>query len=231
MQKILIFVLLGFSAQWWFSDPTISASSSDISFKYIEKYTREHLENESLPMIIALHGDGDSINNFYETALNQLTAPARIIVIASPINSRWPNDSHQFIQYGRALNEVVATLSSQFPTSKKPLLMGFSGGAEMAYYQALKYGDSYSYIFPIAGALSKETLTAEPDRPGAKVYAYHGKSDKNIPFKAGQHASALLQQSGIRVKFNAFEGGHLGLFTSMKSTISQAIDKRVNTLL
>jgi len=230
-QTLVAIVLLGLTIQWWFSDPTISASSSDIQFKYIEKYSRENIEESTLPLVIALHGDGDSSNNFYETALNQLTTAARIIVISSPINSRWPNDAHEFTQYGRALSEAVITLTQQFPTSQKPLLIGFSGGAEMAYYQALKFGDSYAYIFPIAGRLSKQYLNSEPNRPGAKVYAYHGKGDKLVPFASGKHASELLQKSGVKVKFTEFDGGHLGLFTSMKSTISQAIDKRLGSLL
>jgi predicted esterase len=231
MKQILIVIILVFSAQWWLSDPTISASTSDISFKYIEKYSRDNIDQEPLPMIIALHGDGDSTDNFYETALNQLTTPVRVIVIASPINSRWPAEAGEFVQYGQALNEAVAALTEKFPTPKKPLLMGFSGGAEMAYYQALKFGRSYSYVFPVAGQLPQAKLNSAPNQPGAKVYAYHGKSDQAVSFSSGQQAAKTLQESGVNVRFTEFDDGHHGLFTSMKSSISKAIDKRTSTLL
>ncbi len=231
MKPLLIVIILVFSAQWWLSDPTISASSSDISFKYIEKYSHDNIEQQPLPMIIALHGDGDSTDNFYETALNQLTTPARVIVIASPINGHWPVEAGEFIQYGQALNEAVAALTEKFPTPKKPLLIGFSGGAEMAYYQALKFGNRYSYIFPVAGRLTLAKLNRTPNQLGAKVYAYHGKSDRVVPFSSGQQAAKTLQESGVTIKFTGFDDGHLGLFTSMKTSISKAIDRRASTLL
>ncbi len=231
MKPLLIIIILVFSAQWWLSDPTISASSSDIRFKYIEEYSRDNIEQQPLPMIIALHGDGDSTDNFYQTALNQLTAPSRIIVIASPINSRWPVETEEFVQYGRALNEAVAALTKKFPTLEKPLLVGFSGGAEMAYYQALKFGNRYSYIFPVAGRLPQAKLNSAPNQLGAKVYAYHGKSDRVIPFLLGQQAAKTLQKSGANIQFTEFDDGHLGLFTSMKASISKAIDQQARTLL
>jgi len=231
MKPLFIVVILIFSAQWWLSDPTIRASSSDISFKYIEKYSQDNIEQQPLPMIIALHGDGDSADNFYQTALNQLTTPARIIVIASPINSRWPVETGEFVQYGQALNEAVAALTEKFPTPKKPLLVGFSGGAEMAYYQALKFGNRYSYIFPVAGRLPQPKLNSAPNQLGAKVYAYHGKNDRVVPFSSGQQAAKTLRESGVNIKFTEFNDGHLGLFTSMKTSISKAIDRRAGTLL
>ena len=101
----------------------------------------------------------------------------------------------------------------------------------MAYYQALKFGNSYSYVFPVAGRLPPAKLSSAANQPGAKVYAYHGKSDQAVPLSSGQQAAKILQDSGISVRFTEFGDGHLGLFTTMKASISKAIDKQASKLL
>jgi len=68
--------------QWRLKDSTVRVSINDLSFSYVVKYSGEvKSTSDYLPMLIALHGDGDTVNNFYETALDKINVPARIILI------------------------------------------------------------------------------------------------------------------------------------------------------
>ena len=218
----------------WFKDSSISVPSNDLSFSYIVKYSGGRSRPGSLPMLIALHGDGDTVDNFYETALDKISVPARIILIKGPISHEcgrvWPYSIAQFEEYGKAFREAVDLLTTKYPTINKPILLGFSGGGGMAYYQAVKHGDSYTYIFPISSLLSKEKLGSTSSKPSAKVYAYHGKHDEVIPFSEGKKTFKLLKKKKVNICFTEFESGHHGLFAEMKSEITQAVEKKLKSL-
>jgi len=234
MNKYILVVLVLGLAKWWFTDPTISVPTSDVSFSYIVKYSGNSGRNDNLPMLVALHGNGDTAKNFYNTALDQLNAPARIVLLKGPIpqagGSAWPWNAADYAQYGNAINEAIASLALRYPTIEKPILLGFSGGGMVAYYQAVKHGNSYSYIFPVSGKLSSDMLGEKPFRQGAKVLAFHGNKDSVVSISGGKRAISILQEHGVSVKLVEFDGGHHGIFTDMKPTITQAIEQKIRSL-
>ncbi len=235
MKNNFLHFIVSKPTQWWFKDSPVRVSSNDLGFSYIVKYSGEvQSTSDYLPMLIALHGDGDTVENFYETAFDTINVPARIILIRGPIShecgSVWPYSIAQFEEYGKAFSKAVDILSIKYPTTGKAILLGFSGGGGMAYYQAVKQGDSYSYIFPISSLLSKEKLGSTSSKPSAKVYAYHGKSDEVIAFSEGKKTVNLLKKNKVSVCFTEFESGHHGLFAEMKSEITQAIEKKLKSL-
>ncbi len=234
MKKILPLILVLVLAQWWFTDSSIRVSSHDVDFAYIVKYAGDASRADDLPMLVALHGNGDTANNFYETALDQLKIPVRIILFQGPIpygrGNAWPWSPDDFSQYGKAFTEAVDALALKYPTLGRPILFGFSGGGMMAYYQAIKHGDRYAYIFPVSGRLSKDLLGDEAIRTGAEVIAFHGMSDSVVSINGGKEAVALLRENGADVIFSEFKGGHLEIFTAMKSTITEAIEDKIKHL-
>ncbi len=228
MKNILLIIIALGLAQWWFSDPSIGG------YDYVIKYSGSGSDDSELPMLITLHGDGDTPEHFYETALDQFKTPARIIILKAPKpfsgGHAWPWDPAGVQEASSDMDVAVKKLTLKFPTMGKPVLLGMSGGGRMAYYQALKYGNNYSYVFPISGMLSQAYLTDGSFKPGAKVFAYHGKSDSVVSFGSGVNAAKLLRKHDVDVEFTAFDGGHQGIFRSMKSEITQAIEQKLNTL-
>lgn len=221
-------------AQWWPGVSTHHVLIGDLKFNYIVKYSGNADQSDCLPMLITLHGDGDTVDNFYESALDQFNVQSRIILIQAPIShecgSVWPFSADQYTKYGKAFSLAVEQLTIHYPTVNKPVLLGFSGGGAMAYYQALKQGNSYSYIFPVSGLLFKEQLADDLSRPDAEVYAYHGKDDAVVSFSAGKAAIKLLKKNRVKVSFTQFEGGHHGIFTDMKSEITQKVEEKLQSL-
>ncbi len=234
MKKIILIVVLLGVLQWWFTDPSVSVPTNDISFNYIVKYTGNGGSDDKLPLLIALHGNADTPQNFYVTALNQLQQPARIILLEGPLSmgtgAAWPWTAADFSYYGKAINEAIVLLAEKFPTSKKPILLGFSGGGSMAYYQALRFGNSFSYVFPVSGHLTENVFGNNRVQTAAPVYAYHGTKDNVLSISGGRKAVKLLKSKGAIVKMTEFDGGHLGIFKNMKSEITSILDKKLFSL-
>ncbi len=234
MKNFLIIILALGLLKWYFTDPSISVATNDVSFNYIVKYSGDVSKSDYLPMLVALHGNGDTAQNFYKTALNELHVPSRIILLQGPLpydtGNAWPWRAEEFNTYGKAFNEAVNLLAEKYLTNGKPILLGFSGGGMMAYYQALKYGNSYSYIFPISGQITKKMLGSERSEIGANVYAFHGKGDSVISIGGSKNALKILHEKGAEANLTAFDGNHHGIFTNMKSTITHSIEEKLQSL-
>lgn len=226
---VVIFIVVG-GVYWFYTDRThsVATNTADIEFKYIVKHTGNGSSSDTLPLLVALHGNGDTPSNFYETALDEIDIPARIVVVNGPFKKArgfaWPWSGEEFATYGDAFDSAVENLTSEYPTNGKPVLLGFSGGGSMAYYQAATHGERYAAIFPVSGSLSKKHLGDREIQRKGEVQAYHGKSDSVVGFGSGKNAVNLLRGKGMRVNFTEFEGGHHGIFRQMKTEITDAVE-------
>ncbi len=231
MNKILILIAISIAAYLWFKDPTVTVASSDVTFSYIVKYPDGVSKSSSLPMLVAFHGNGDTAKGFYESALNEYSDPIRIVLLQGPLRygrgKAWPWDAPGLAMYGDAVNDAVMQLAVKYPTQGKPALLGFSGGGEMAYYQAVTHGSDYSYIFPVSGRLSKDNLPKNQRDIGAKVHAFHGKKDQVVAFPLGKKAVEILQENRVRTTLTEFDGGHQGIFSSMKTKITNIVQENI----
>ncbi|MEC4675950.1 MAG: hypothetical protein VST72_03375 [Nitrospirota bacterium] len=221
---VLLFVLFAGMLYWWWVPPTVKGPLSDQEFEYIIRVSGNGGSSDVLPMIIALHGQGDTPDNFFDTLLKDFDYPARFIVVKGPIGfpgaslsgRGWPVDTKGLSECGDALADAVPVLLERFPTEGRPILLGFSAGAYIAYYLAAFHSDQFSYIFPVAGRLSGDLMTTEmlSDDNGARVIAFHGKRDRVVAFNKGTAAVQKLRQRGLNVKLVTFDGGHLDIFLS-----------------
>ena len=236
MKNLLFAIVVIVVLKWWFTDPSIEVITSGskaetVNLDYLAKYPSNASSKAELPLLIALHGNGDTAENFYQSALDLIDTQARIILIKAPIaygnGASWPYSAAGFEHFGEAVHLAVGKLQTKFPTSGKPILFGFSGGGMMAYYQALKYGDDYSVIVSVSGIMSKDFLGNTEFRTGANVLAYHGKSDNVLAITGANQAIKLLQSHNVDVDFTAFEGGHLGVFTNMKTEITHKLEQLI----
>ena len=230
MNKWVVIIVVVGGMYWFYTDRTLSVATNTagIEFKYIVKHTGNGSSGDTLPLLVALHGNGDTPSNFYETALDEIDIPARIVVVNGPFKKArgfaWPWSGEEFATYGDAFDSAVGNLTSEYSTNGKPVLLGFSGGGSMAYYQAATHGERYAAIFPVSGSLSKTHLgNREIQREGV-VRAYHGKSDSVVGFGNGKNAVDLLRGKGVRASFTEFEGGHHGIFKQMKTEITDAVE-------
>lgn len=232
MKKSLLVLLVAFAVvQWWRQDLVVDVPGSDLEFGYIVEYTPGASKNARLPMLVALHGNGDNADHFHETALDALAMPARIILFKGPISygtgKAWPWSPEDFAKYGDAFNGAVEQLELKYPTAGRPVLLGFSGGAMMAYYQAALHGETWSSVIAVSGRLTEEQLGGTVAVSTAVVHAYHGKSDSVVPIGGGKSAVRMLQSGGVSAELHEFDGGHLGIFKGMKAEITRAVEREL----
>lgn len=232
--KKLIFLLLaaGLLFWWWWPD-TVQGPSSDHAFEYIIRTTGESGSSALLPMVIALHGNGDTPDHFFKTMLKTFDYPARFILFRGPIDypgislwSRaWPRDAQGLRSYGNALADTVPVLLDRFPTEGRPLLLGFSGGAYVAYYLAAFHADLFSFILPLSGGLPAELLqeNASQGMTDTRVIAFHGKADQVIGYYQGEAAVQGLRKRGIRAELVTFDGGHVDVFSSANPVVIERL--------
>lgn len=97
----------------------------------------------------------------------------------------------------------------------------------MAYYQAIEFGGSYSYVFPISGRLPQEIMSNDASNIGAEVIAFHGKSDGVVSLSDAKTAVKILEEKGASTQLTEFEGGHQGVFRFMKSIITEAVEEKI----
>ena len=219
-------------AMWWHYRPhTISAITTDTAYHYIVQKPKWG-SDETLPFIVALHGNGDSMKNFQKTLFHDLEIDTRIIFIQGPLNYRnghaWPISGAELKRYGDSLAEVVVQFSQKYPNSPKPILIGFSGGGCMAYFQAAAHPDLYSTIIPISGSLAPSFIReTDPNDNAAEVVAMHGTADKLIRYAAGADAVERLAAMGREAQIVELMGGHLAVFTTGHSLFRKIVEESI----
>jgi len=248
MRKYVVFSLVVFFSYWWFTPKSISVPADGIdarsvTYNYYEYIKGDASASSELPLIIALHGDGDSPKHFFETMWSDelslvKISTVRIVILKAPytMNSRrwggarWPWEPNEIKMYGDAISDVVAKLAMQYPTKGKPILVGFSGGAWMAYYLAARHGDQFSTIIPLAGRLSADIQIEAPvGGSSAVIHAMHGKSDAVVGFSEGKNAVERLEKAGLPATLEEVVGGHSTFFSESHDrffgVVQEAIDR------
>ena len=117
MWKLLVGMAVWGLLQWGGGGLTLRIPSADVSFRYLVEYTGGARRHDRLPMLVALHGNGDTAENFQATALNEVSLPARLILVRGPRQygggQAWPRDGEEFSRYGPALHEAVTTAGGE----------------------------------------------------------------------------------------------------------------------
>ncbi|MEW6601272.1 MAG: hypothetical protein AB1499_09895 [Nitrospirota bacterium] len=241
MKKLVALLLLILSIgiiYWWRLPSTVKGPSSGQKFEYIVRISGDGDSSDALPMIIALHGNGDVPENFFDTLLKDFSYPVRFIVMRGTIDvpssflsgRGWPMDDRDLSKCGEDMADAISVLLERYPTKGEPLVLGFSSGAFVAYYLAAFHADQFSYIFPISGRLSGNLLTAKTvsHDNGARVIAFHSKGDGIIAFSSGTAAVESLKKIGLNAEMVTFDGGHVDIFMSGKPILLNHLSDAVN---
>ncbi|OFZ19523.1 MAG: hypothetical protein A2Z20_06395 [Bdellovibrionales bacterium RBG_16_40_8] len=223
---LLIFIFIMYAIwQWKFSIYQITSVAS-YKLKYMVK-TFNADKNQQLPMLIFLHGSGadekNMVTHIEETY--QFRNPIRTISFRGPAVSGFgydwafgsgSNSEQAEKAYSKMLEEVAQSIATstyelvnKFPTSGKPMIMGFSSGAKLAYYLKFKHSSNFSCIFAINGNLN---IANKNERNiatvGAPIFGFHGINDTVVPFASGRAAAQTLKDMGFNAQFIEFDGGH-----------------------
>ena len=172
--------------------------------------------NESSPLLVALHGRGDTAAGFAGVWRN-FPAKLEIALALAPLPY---GPGRAWFDWPRGMTDdaladaVSAAEAKLWPAiaavahGRKVIISGFSQGAVLAYVIAARHPEAVAYAFPIAGRMPRPLLPREGVRT-APVYALHGTADPVIEIDAAREAIAAFTAAGATAELHAFAGiGH-----------------------
>lgn len=178
--------------------------------------------SDPLPLVVALHGRGDTADGFTR-AFRDMPTRARVVLLRAPIRENdgdaWFTFQHEDTwrhvadDLDAQCDRIVATvdaLLAAHPSPTPPVLTGFSQGAMIAYAMALRHPARFAALFPVSGVFLTELWSRDHADPAhaPPIVAFHGSRDEIIPLDADRDAIADLERHGIHVELRAHDAVH-----------------------
>lgn len=192
---------------------------------YLEFTTAGADADAALPMIIAIHGLGDSPEGFRDL-LDGFDRPARVILPRAldahepgwswfPLRARDKDIEALAAGIRHAadtLAPAIEQLAATRPTVGKPIVTGFSQGGMLSFTLAVHHGQLLGAALPVGGWLP-EPLWPRPDADASTappIIAFHGDADVAVRYEPTVQVIEQLKQAGYRVELHTYPGiGHM----------------------
>lgn len=230
---IILFVCVIIIYFWYDNKPSkIKTNGLAYNLEYLEKTLNSNGRNDELPMLIMLHGAGDTTENFLSW-YEDFKIPVRLIVFQGPFDFgrgyTWSgtDGTKDTVNVAKSIHASIDELTEKYPTKGKPVVFGFSRGAILAYYMSVS-SSRYSYVVPVSGYLDAQLAPEEPDpyTEYPEVIAFHGTADQVISINRDRRSIKLLQGLNYKASLNEYSSNHLP-----NETMQHAIKEQISTLL
>jgi poly(3-hydroxybutyrate) depolymerase len=185
--------------------------------KYVSYVPATYDKTKASRLLLALHGAGDTGNN-YLAAIWKSNADARnFIVIApdgsSPVSGGPPGGNTWNTSDGNHILDTIDDVSACYSIDAKHIVIdGFSAGGIFAYALGLQAAELFSGISIASSNLgSAEAISGKSLVPAAwkiPVSHHHGLTDMNFPIDTARAGRDKLLAAGHKVDWHEFDGGH-----------------------
>lgn len=191
---------------------------SVVELRYIERITGGASSVSPLPLVVVMHGLGDSPEGI-SGLFRDFDAPARVILPAAP--DPWGDGSSWFPvgpeagaarirgieRSRRAVLALLDRLGRERPTRERAVVTGFSQGGYLSFDLALHAPNRIALAVPLSGTLPAELVPASI--PAVRIVALHGADDRRVPVDATRALVARLRAGGAVAEIRTFPGlGH-----------------------
>jgi phospholipase/carboxylesterase len=220
--------------------PDASGWGVAAGLKYLEIVRGGAGADDTLPLLIVIHGLGDHPHPDWLYAIDlDPKLKARMILPQAPtpygrgfawFPYRFGDRNDVALAGGISeaearLAQLIEALRAQRPTRGRAVVCGFSQGGMLSYALALAHPELVSFALPISGELPSPMWPAGRPKRGAspKIVALHGTTDTVVSFEADDAFAQHLRGKGYPITLLPFEGvGH---------HISEAMSARAKTEL
>jgi len=189
---------------------------------FIEIVTGGARAGDELPLIIALHGRGDTAEGF-APLFRDLPVRARVAILRPPHawggGQAWflggwtpadkrPATAAELLAHADRVVATAEAIRTSRPTRGKPVVMGFSQGGMLTWAVALKHPRAFAAAFPVAGFLFPEMLEQTRGDGAAlpPIVAFHGAVDPLVSADDDRRGVRLLEKRGARVDLRVYPG-------------------------
>jgi phospholipase/carboxylesterase len=202
---------------------------------YLEIVTGGASADAKLPLIIALHGRGDTAEAF-APLFGALTVPARVAILRPPHpwsgGQVWFMEARAHVENRQAIavellhlaHRVVATadvIRAARATRGRPVVIGFSQGGMLTWAVAVAHPRAIAAAFPIAGFLFPEMLakTRIDAHAMPPIVAFHGDADALVPVEEERKGVRALEQHGVHAELRVFPGVQHEILPALRDEI------------
>ena len=156
---------------------------------------------EGAPLIVMLHGYGDSAESFRSRVHLERTEGAENMVVAYVNGAKNPNDKTSARGWNSGIgtegNDDVGFLKAfaQYLQKEysldttKTYVIGFSNGAFMVHRLAMEAGDTYTGFVSVAGKMPESVWKTKNDKNNLKFFQITGEKDEVVPKKSDGSAA------------------------------------------
>jgi phospholipase/carboxylesterase len=203
--------------------PTACARSKTVAWPRRTRYEGvEFIElfpndaDESAPLVVAMHGMGDSPDNWIES---WRTFPAKAQIVLPRAFTKYGDgwswfefrDGMSDAEFGAevgAAEEKLWKAIAKLAGTRRLIVTGFSQGGILSFAMAARHPDAIAYAFPVSGSCPGPLLPKNKAR-SAPLLAFHGTSDNVLAFKWGQGAVNAFKEQGNEASLKIYPGvGH-----------------------
>lgn len=196
--------------------PTPGASAAPLVYE--ELVTGGAAAEDALPLVIGIHGLGDSPAGVREMAA-RFTGRARFVLPRAPTaygpGFAWfpyyggRGTPQQYADgVGGAAMLVAATIRAvraSRPSVGKTVVTGFSQGGMITYALAVQHADIVDAAIPIAGYLPMPLLPPAGTRLPT-IHSLHGDADPIVPLARDEACVAALRALGADISLHTYPG-------------------------
>jgi phospholipase/carboxylesterase len=207
---------------------------------HVERLTGGARASEALPLVIAIHGLGDTPENFVEL-FRGFAPAARIVAPRAP--DPWHGGSSWYPYRGtpaeklpviRARADLLASFIAELrkvrPSVGRTIVTGFSQGGVMSFALAAYHPELLEAALPVAGMLEAALPDPAPFSSPLRVNAFHGTRDDMVSYAGGAASVERLKKAGRAATLKTYEGvGHTitpdmerDLFAALREAIEAA---------
>jgi phospholipase/carboxylesterase len=203
---------------------------------YVERVTGNVSADKKLPLLIAIHGLGDTPESFV-TLFREFDVPARIIAPRAPDPwhggfSWYPIDDATakpaiIRERAEKVAQLIKSLSAEKPTRGRAVVTGFSQGGVLSFALAAYHPGDIAAAVPIAGMLEKGMTAAVPFKGPLPVIAFHGRADPRIHYADAERTVASLKTAGRKVTLSGYDGVGHGIPARMERDVFAALREQL----
>ncbi len=191
-------------------EPAPVVAVGDIQF--VEK--KVGAVTESSPLIVAIHGLGDTPENFIELFGD---APFAAVILAPRAPIKYGDGFAWYQPPGastpaqmeaeiRAADAALWAAIDKRAKGRPVIVTGFSQGGVMSYAAAAWHPAQVRHAFPVAGRLPANLWPTAGGTPPAPTDALHGSDDTMIPMADGQATIKAFKAAGSKAAIHMYGG-------------------------